>query len=110
MGYKLKLRETVQSQINYQKINMLPQESEDDGSLSCTNCRYDDCMYSAVTDHMVKSSGCTVPWVLNNDKICTEPDKVNNTFYIAWNRITNQKRDCSSPCQVSTYSTSIVNE
>ena len=59
-------------------------------------------MYAALSEHMLGRVGCTVPWNHFNDRVCTEPGDVNTTFYIAWNRITNQKRDCSSPCQVRT--------
>ena len=35
---------------------------------------------------------CTVPWVPNNEKICDGPKDVNTSFWIAWNRVTNQKK------------------
>merc|ERR1711997_849959 len=43
-------------------------------------------------------SKCTVPWIRNNEKICTTPEDVNTSFWISWNHGTNQHNDCHSPC------------
>ena len=66
-----------------------PRENED-GDLTCTDSVYDDCMYSALERHMIEDSGCVVPWIRSEEKICTDADAVNRTFWIAWNRVTNQ--------------------
>ena len=44
---------------------------------------------------------CTVPWIKDNSKICSTSDDINTTFWIAWNRITNQKKDCFPPCDAT---------
>ena len=70
------------------------------GKKSCMHEEYDQCMYSALHDLMMKGtkSKCTVPWIPNNDRICTSPEDVNTTFWISWNHVTNQHNDCNSPC------------
>ena len=63
-------------------------------------------MYGALITHMrsntLNEGGCTVPWVLENskgpEKICKLPENINKTFQIAWNRVTNQLKDCAVPC------------
>ena len=44
---------------------------------------------------------CTVPWVRRNENICRNHVDINTTFWIGWNRITNQKKDCLSPCHTT---------
>ena len=82
-------------------------KDKEDGSKTCIESYYDECMYGALVDHMHSNTqsegGCTVPWVLDENlegtsKICKEPDNINKTFWIAWNRVTNQKKDCPVPC------------
>ena len=82
-------------------------KNKDDGSKTCMESNYDECMYGALVDHMHSNTqsegGCTVPWVLDENlegtsKICKEPDNINKTFWIAWNRVRNQKKDCPVPC------------
>ena len=82
-------------------------KDKEDGSKTCIESNYDECMYGALVDHMHSNTqsegGCTVPWVLDENlegtsKICKEPDNINKTFWIAWNRVTNQKKDCPVPC------------
>ena len=77
-----------------------------DGRKTCIDSEYDQCMYSALIHHMKSNTpsenGCTVPWVMNGTegatKICKDPENINATFWIAWNRVTNQKDDCPVPC------------
>ena len=82
-------------------------KNKDDGSKTCMESNFDKCMYGALVDHMHSNTqsegGCTVPWVLDENlegtsKICKEADNINKTFWVAWNRVTNQKKDCPVPC------------
>ena len=109
MGYKIHLGESFQSQVIVQEImqfeyknvkNALALTNEDK---SCSYEVYDDCIYSKVVNIMRKSTEakCTVPWVRDNANICSLPKDINTTFWIAWNRITNQKKDCLRPCRVT---------
>ena len=86
---------------NFLFERMLPKK-KDDGTMSCIRTNYDNCMYNALTQHMknqtLSENGCTVPWVRNTTNICKEPKNINTTFWIAWNRITNQFNDCPVPC------------
>ena len=47
---------------------------------------------------------CTVPFITGSEqaKICTEYNDVNITFWIRWFRITNQQKDCNTPCRTVT--------
>ena len=42
------------------------------------------------------NDNCTVPWIRDNDNICTEPEDINTACWIAWNRVTNQRNDCEA--------------
>ena len=53
---------------------------------------------------------CTVPWVPDSGYICTKPKDINTTFWIGWNRITNQKRDCLKPCHTTLINIGAKNE
>ena len=82
-------------------------KEKDDGSKTCIETNYDACMYGAMVNHMKSKTesegGCTVPWVLDENlegttKICKEAENINSTFWEAWNRVTNQLKDCPVPC------------
>ena len=70
---------------------------------TCTHDEFDSCMYNNVANLMKENTAgkCTVPWVRSNENICTNHMDVNTTFWIGWNRITNQKKDCLSPCHTT---------
>ena len=83
-------------------------KENDDGGKTCIHTTYDKCMYGALVDRMKNNTpsedGCTVPWVMNEDntgttKICKNAENINTTFWIAWNRVTNQLNDCPVPCE-----------
>ena len=48
---------------------------------------------------MKTQAGCTVPYVLDNDNICEDADKVKMAYNIHYTHITNQKNTCRSPCK-----------
>ena len=71
---------------------------------------------------MLNSSGCVVPWIMSNETICTNQglyfskemhyifiqllphypvllDAIKSTFWIAYNRVTNQFNDCHKTCR-----------
>ena len=82
-------------------------KESDDGTKTCIETYYDKCMYGALTDHMHRQTqderGCTAPWILDEDlegtsNICKNPENINTTFWEAWNRVTNQLKDCPVPC------------
>ena len=41
---------------------------------------------------------CTVPWSKDDERICKTAKDINTTFWIGWNHITNQEKDCLAPC------------
>ena len=74
------------------------------GKKSCSNEAYADCIYDMLDRLMRKSTedNCTVPYIRGADSICTKPNDINTTFWIAWNRVTNQLKDCNLPCHYVT--------
>ena len=109
MGYKVRLGERIEFQLSVQEMKQLMYKNVKNAlaitskDKSCSYEIYDDCMYSKVVDIMKKStdSQCTVPWIRDNTNICSLPKDINTTFWIVWNRITNQKKDCSEPCHAT---------
>ena len=70
---------------------------QEDGSMSCIDSNYDECMYGALIQHMkakTPNESCVVPWIMNGTygvtDICKLPENINVTFWEAWNRVTNQ--------------------
>ena len=109
MGYKLYRGETMQSQITVTDTEVLERmvtEKDDDTgkeeeTKTCSKELYDDCIYGMLSRLMRKNTEdeCRAPFVRDDDeRICTKPKDINTTFWIAWNRVTNQKKDCLIPC------------
>ena len=91
--------------VQWHDIRMMSKKKKD-GQLSCIDSQYDECMYGALVKHMKENTqsegGCTAPWILDgkegSQKICRETENINRTFWEAWNRVTNQLKDCPVPC------------
>ena len=99
MGHKIFLGQKVTSQVKYTDFYQLERELPNNRK-SCSYHKYDDCMYSSLYHWMINSTKdhCTVPWIRNNNKICTKAEDINKAFMIAYNRVTNQHNDCDTPC------------
>ena len=112
MGYKLYRGDIMQSQITVEEITILERDMTEDnndpdfkeGEKTCSNENYDDCIYNMLSRIMRENTedNCTVPYIRDNSNICTKPKDINTTFWIAWNRVTNQKKDCNVPCHSTT--------
>ena len=109
MGYKLYRGETMQSQITVIDTEILERnvvEPNDETGKevevkTCSKEIYDECIYGTLSQLMRNDTegGCRAPFIRDdNDTICTEPDDIKTAFWIAWNRVTNQKKDCLIPC------------
>ncbi|XP_040576980.1 uncharacterized protein [Lepeophtheirus salmonis] len=99
MGYKVVIGERHESQISYRDMRMLEKPDKGEGSFVCRTINYDHCMYQRITDLMVDQLGCVSPWVKNTSfEICKESTKMNASFWITYQRITNQESDCPNPC------------
>ncbi|CAB4057151.1 unnamed protein product [Lepeophtheirus salmonis] len=80
-------------------MRMLEKPDKGEGSFVCRTINYDHCMYQRITDLMVDQLGCVSPWVKNTSfEICKESTKMNASFWITYQRITNQESDCPNPC------------
>ena len=68
--------------------------------MTCRNHKYDDCMYQTLNRMMKKATedNCTVPWILNTDKICRKAKDITNAFWMYYTQFLNQKTICDYPC------------
>ena len=109
MGYKIYKGDRFETQVTTQDIRQLEYKNVksawfiSSSDQTCTHEEFDSCMYENVANLMKENTAekCTVPWVRSNQKICTNHMDVNTSFWIGWNRITNQKKDCLSPCHTT---------
>ena len=74
-----------------------------DGTVSCSNEKYDVCMYQNLKRHMLNitrsKNGCTTPWVLNTTNICNENGNIKGACQIDYERGKNQFNECKLPCE-----------
>ena len=118
LGHKVYLGRRYESQITIQDALQIEYKNVHNGIViydsdrKCSNERYDKCMYDTLRAAMQQQTedNCTVPWLPGNINICTKPHDINKTFWIAWNRITNQKRDCLKPCHTTLITVGGKNE
>ena len=113
MGYTVHSGQRIQQQITFQDVLQLDYKNTNIGMFSslfltesdkkCSHDTYDHCMYSKLARAMIEATNesCTVPWILENQNICSDSKDINTAFWIAWNRITNQHKDCLSPCHAT---------
>ena len=119
MGHDIMVGEKVSSQINIHESNQIlkkytdPHDTHGQSSESydttCSQMEYDSCIYKALTRIMIKETEdkCLVPWFPKNysmeqigsHQACTLEKDVNASYWIYWNRITNQMNDCNKPCK-----------
>ena len=53
-------------------------------------------MYSALERHMTGARGCVAPFIVSEEDVCEEAEAANETYWIAWNRVTNQVHSTST--------------
>jgi hypothetical protein len=109
LGHKVYLGRHYESQITIQDALQIEYKNVHNGIVfydsdqKCSKERYDKCMYDTLRSAMQTETedNCTAPWLSGNLQICTKPRDIKKVFWIAWNRITNQKRDCLKPCHTT---------
>ena len=113
MGYRVYVGQRIQQQITFQDVLQLDYKNTNVGMFSslflsendrkCSHDTYDHCMYDTLAKDMKKQTNenCTVPWILDNQNICSNTEDIQTAFWIAWKRITNQEKDCLSPCHAT---------
>ena len=99
MGHKMFKGKQVYTKVNYLDLHQLEKTLNDDQK-SCSKESYNKCMYSMLSTWMKNKTedGCTVPWILDDKKICTKQNDIDTAFWIYWKRVTNQQKDCLTPC------------
>ena len=122
MGYTVYLGQRVQSQITFQDVLQLDYKNTKTGTFhnlflskkdkKCSHESYDNCMYSTLKKVMQEETteNCTVPWIFDNDKICKNFSDIRKAFKVSWTRITNQQKDCLSPCHATLVSVGAKNK
>ena len=122
MGYKVYIGQRIQSQITVQAILQLDYKNTRTGMFlgiflsendkKCSHDSYDKCMYNTLARIMRAETEdhCTVPWILDNENICSIGSDIDKSFWISWNRITNQKKDCLSPCHTTLMNVGAKNQ
>ena len=85
MGYKVAINEQIQAQLSFHDMKILRRIRKETNEISCSEIKYDDCMYNVVRKKMLEVANCTVPWV-RNPIICTEPGPTNVSFNAITNR------------------------
>ena len=109
MGYKIYKGDRFEAQVTTEDIRQLEYKNVESAwfisssDKTCTHEAYDDCIHEKIADIMRQNTNenCTVPWIRSNEKICTHPSDTNTSFWIGWNRITNQMKDCLNPCHTT---------
>ena len=100
MGHIVYSGERIDCHVTTQEVIEIPNHK----GRSCSSGVYDDCMYKklAMLMRLATEDNCTVPWVLDNTRICTKEKDINSSFWIGWNHVTNQQRVRSRPCHTMT--------
>ena len=109
LGYKIVRGNTYETQVTVQDVLQIDYKNVHNGIIfyesdrKCSFEEYDKCMYRTLTSLMKESTkdNCTAPWVHGHGKICSRPEDIETTFWISWNRITNQRGDCLTPCNTT---------
>ena len=93
MGHILGENEELEAAVEYNKYYTIKKRNPDYNATAtnmdkfpttCTDEVYDDCIYTML-DKEFKELGCSVPWILNNDNICTDNQSViQKAFDIHW--------------------------
>ena len=86
--------------VSHEVVQLIPEFSNCVDSYD-QNSNFDDCMYSNLFDLMVKKVGCTVPWLLNQSKICVDLEKRNQSFNLYQENRRNQENICPNSCKFS---------
>ena len=91
MGHKIFKGKKIQTQVRVQDVHQLSRrihdEHDHDGSgeheiITCRHHKYDECMYHKLKRMMQDATedNCTVPWILNNSRICRKPKDIKTAF------------------------------
>ena len=117
MGYKIYVGDRVEAQLTIKDILQLEYKNVKNGLMlspsekACSHEVYDTCIYTKIANLMKNETEdhCTVPWIVDNNRICSKPSDINKTFWTAWDRITNQRKDCEIPCHTILVNVGAVN-
>ena len=66
--------------------------------IAITEKHYDHCMIEKMEELMINETGCTVPWVTDKNKICTDLDSSKKVYQIYTENRRNQNDICPNSC------------
>ena len=92
--------------INHEVVQMLSDKGEcvehyglDEGVDGDMEDSFDGCMYSKLRRIMLDELNCTVPWMPDQTRICTEPEDRKRAFELYQKNRRNQKDICPNSCK-----------
>ena len=98
MGYKILQGNKAENQVNFMAIRMITDKKTEDGNPTCSTGDFDHCLYDVMEHVMESEVGCVAPWVVHADHMCLDKESAYRALMIAWDRNTNQRKDCVEPC------------
>lgn len=122
MGHTIKAGESIHSQVSINEVHQLPtyytsvdnvhHQSENEAKhyeTVCSEIKFDECIQQELTRQMIHQTdeNCLVPWFptkysieqIGSHQVCTKENDVNASYWIYYNKITNQQNDCNRPCK-----------
>ena len=103
MRNKLYVGEVVQYSITYQDTKLLERDDTQNIQVEkCSQDSYDECLYKKVNRYMRKHTrdNCTVPWIPNNENICTGLEDIKTSYFLWRNVVENDFGQCYIPCHL----------
>ena len=93
MGHNIYKGKKIQTEVRVQDVRQVSRYiyvdndyncGDDNKMITCQNHKYDDCMYETLTRMMqvATEDNCTVPWILNNNRICQKSKDIINPIHV----------------------------
>ena len=84
--------------VSHEVITQLEKSGKSGKCVSVTENHYDQCIIEKMQELMINETGCTVPWVTDKNKTCSEPNLSKRAFQIYQENRRNQNGICPNSC------------
>ena len=102
--------ESVKLQLSYKEFTGLAEIDHtgkltgEKGGFTCSNINFDECVNQKKANLMLDKTtdNCTVPFIFDNEKICTQPNDIRIAYKISRRKYEGQRTtniDCDIPCK-----------
>ena len=102
--------ESVKLQLSYKEFTGLAEidhtgkVTRKKGGFTCSNINFDECVNMKKANLMLDKTtdNCTVPFIFQNEKICTQPNDIRIAYKISRRKFEGQRTtniDCDVPCK-----------